>query len=857
MVGSRSTLSRRQFLTAAVGGTGGTGVLAALTGDPRRETTQPAPSPGGQLRVGAGEASLAWRAGAKPGQVGTGGGTSVTRRPYPYTTTAAPSDGFQSEPTAKVVVLESDGKRHALVKVDAYLFHEQVHRRIADLVAPLEIPRERLIVSATHNHSVPHAFATGLAVGLFADGFDPRHWSYVSRQVATAIERAVDSLQPATVRAVESSFDRVQENIIGESTVTEKATADVEPFDHGAPAEHPPLTDDGGRQLAAGFPADHFEDQLVLLRFDTPDGSPIAATITLGMHPESLEGGHGLISADFVGPVERALERHVGGDFLAAYLMGPLGDIEPSRGGVGRPNWWRQTFGRLEEMATEIGEEVIEVYERAGEAPIPDDDGGLVGDRTDRVTGRTTPPATVGEPTVLAHGRAVDVETASVRLPPPSGWPGPSMSYLSQTVGSGGALPSTMLAQESVSPLLAAIRIGDILLATHPGEPISDVSFNFRTRVQTGFEEVYQGYHWPENPEWIRARILENFRETRVEEGYDIAAMLSLGNAWTGYYVTRWEYENRNHYRQRLTPYGPESAEHVNGTLVALARELRGEGTVTTRSSMTERIDGTRRTGVYAALVAADESAVPAHKALIVPDTGDVGKPRAQPTETRRFEEATFTWAGGTNAVDVPVVALERRDGDGWTRVTDSRGHAIVVTTEHPSLLSRESLASSRDWTAHWEVPWDAPEGVYRFAVGGSYRGVPGSGTRSDLDPLGADGEYTVISEPFSVVGGAIPYSERYSTVSVEGDRLTGQLGFEPERRAFDRPDAGDTIPVTLSGDRTIETTATYGVEGFEFEVERPGTPAKLVVERGAFTDAMGNPNEQVDLELDETDLNE
>ena len=854
-MGTGRELSRRRLVAVTAGGAAGSGLLAGLTGRPTRGGD--GSTEGDRLHVGAGAASLAWRAGARPGQVGTGGGTSLGREPYPYTTTSAPGSGIHSEPTAKAIVLETGGERYALVKTDTYLFHEQAHRRIADLIEPLGIPRSHLLVAATHNHSAPHAFSTGLAMGLFADSFDPRHWSYVTRQTATAIERAVSELRPGTVRAIEGSFDGVQENIIGPSEATEKALRDTGEYGWGTDAEYPVLTE-GGEHVRAGFPPEHFEEQFVLLRFDTPDGEPIAATLTLGMHPESLRDGHGLTSAEYVGIVERELEDHVGGDFVAAYLMGPLGDIEPSRGEVGKPDWWRQTFGRMEEMADHVATEAIRLYETAETADIPDGTDRERRPSTEelsarRITGRHTPPDPIeeGEEIVLAYGRSVDVDMASVRLPPPSGLPGPSVSYLSQEFGSGWAMPATGLAFETASPLLTAVKVGGVLLATYPGEPISDVSYNFRTRVTTGFSEVYQGYHWPENPGWVRDRIAENFSTNRLEDGYDIAAVLSMGNQSIGYFVTRWEFENRNHYRQSLTPFGAGSTEYVSGSLLGLARELQGGPEATTRSSTIERVDRVRRTGTYAGLAVADESAVPAYHTLVRPDGATAGEPREHPSTTGRFERATFTWVGGTNAVDVPRVRLEREDADGWTAVADSRGHELVVTTGHSSMLSSptETLDREREWNAVWEVPWDAQTGRYRFVVAGTARSMPGAGERSEFDPLGADTEYRVVSESFLVEEGALPLSDRFTDVHVEDGQLEAQLAFEPARRAIERPPPGTELPVTLEGTGE-EVVATYDVEGFVLEAELPPETTALVIDRGAYVDEAGNPTESVRLSL-------
>lgn len=859
MTDANGRLGRRGVLAGIAGLTAG----AATTG--RTVADVDADEAGEDLRVGAGEATMAWRAGAKPGQVGTDPGTSLDREPYPYNTIAEPGDGIHSEPTATAIVLESGGERYALVKADSFLVHENIHRRVADLTESLGIDRERLIVSSTHNHSAPHNTSTGLAVGTFTDLFDARHWSYQTRQLAAAVERAVDSLESAEVRAVEASFDDVQENIVGPDEATEKATEDRLPLDLGNTDDYDTLTDEDGDPIRAGFPRDHFEDQFVVVRFDTPDGDPIAATLTLGLHPESLAGGHGLTSAEFVGVLERRLEAHVGGDFQAAFLNGALGDVEPSRGNVGQPDWWRESFARMEELSDRLADEGIRLYELAGSATVPDERGPdgtpadppasppgngdpPVGgeDLPERTAGPHTPPEADGE-TVLAYGPDVDVDAAALRLPSPADRPGPAVSYLSQEVGSGLEVPSTGLAQESSSPFLTALSIGDVLLATFPGEPISDVSFNFRTRVVDGFDDVYQGYHWSENPDWVRERIADNFAETTLEDGYEIAALLSIANTWAGYFVTPWEYENRNHYRESLTPYGPDSAPYVTDALIDLAGELRGEGGASSSLSVDETIDRARREAVYRSLVVAEQTTVQSFRAAIPPAGDVVGEAREQPNDVERFETAAFTWVGGSNAVDLPRVALERREDGEWQTVATGDGHELLVLTEHPQLYEEPTERSprEREWRVAWEVPWDAPPGEYRFLVTGVARDEPGRSEKTFFDPHGANDWYAVASDPFSVATGSIPFSDRYTTLEA-GDRLTGTLAFESTYRAVERPADGTEIEVAIEGAEPATATAAYDTDGFALEVAVSSPPEAVVVERGAFVDSAGNPNERV-----------
>lgn len=843
-------LTRRRLLSGASGTAAGFGLSGTTDADSTTgigDILEESESERA-LSAGAGEASMAWRVGAKPGQVGTGPGTGLNRSPYPYSTIAEPGAGIHSEPTAKAIVLESGGQRYALVKADTFLMHEQLHRRVADLVSEFGIERERLIVSSTHNHSAPHATSSSLAVAAFTDVFDIRHWSYQTRQMAAAIERAVESLEPATLSAVEGTFDAVQENIIGPSTATEKATTDGGPLDVGNTDDYERLEDEDGNPIRAGFPEEHTEDQFVVLRFDTPDGEPIAATLTMGMHPESLNPNHGLTTGEFVGIVERRLEAHVDGAFTAAFLNGALGDVEPSRGNVGRPDWWRESFGRMEEMADEVAREAIRLFERAGETPRSERASAT------RTVGTHSRPNKIqnGEEMVLAYGRDVGVAASSLRLAPPPGRPGPTSSYLSQEAGSGLEVPSTGAAQESASPYLVAIRLGDILLATYPGEAISDVSFNLRSRVLEGFDAVYQGYHWPDNPEWVRERIADNFSETTVDDGYEIAALLSVANAWQGYFVTRWEYENRNHYRESLTPYGPDSADHVNSALVDLAAELRGGEPARSRISPVETADSGRRELIYRALVGA-ESSVRGYRAAIPPAGEEVGTVRGQPAGIERFETATVSWVGGSNAVDLPRVVVQRRVGGEWIDVADSEGHKVVLFSDHPPLReeTQELAAREREWQAAWEAPYDADPGTYRFFIQGIARGTPESADPTFFDPTGANTEYELRSEPFALAAdGTIPLSETYTTLEVADGRVSGRIAFEAPFRAVERPADGTVVDLVIDGDSAVETTAVYDTDGFYLDAAIPDGDAVLIVEEGAYVDGVGNPTARVERQI-------
>jgi hypothetical protein len=848
----RSTIAVLATLALTVGLTPGVAQTDPLTDagqpyDKARSTIDDIVDEGdaaGELRVGTGQATTAFRAGAKPGQVGTGFRTGPGTGAYPYATVGEPGDGWHSEPMAKAFVIERpDGERVALVKTDLYLMQHSVHKRVADLVVDeTGIDRSNLFLQANHDHSHPYANSPSWGLCLFTDCFDIRQWSYTTRQIADAVTDAVDDLQPAQVSAAQSSFREVQRNVIGPECATTMANGTgpnralaLDPIHETI--DHP--REDGC--VRAGFPDDHFESSFSTIRFDTLGGTPIGAIFSLGMHPETLANGHGLTSAEYPGMVEqkiqhRVRERSGNADFTAGWFVGALGDVEPAEGD--RPDtkdWWRETFSRSEDLSHRIADAATGLFEKAASQGTPQ-----------------------GDTVIMPPSRDLPVDVATVQLSPPEHQPyGPSNSYITEQGGWGANVPSTRSAQETTSTWLTAIRLGEVLIAGYPGEPITDVAHNFESRVDRTGDNVDQGYTWPTAPTWVEGRVAENFDTDEVAdhggEGYRIPLMFGMSNDWTGYHVTKWEYDNRNHYRESMTPYGNESAEFVTGTLVEMAAQLAGGEDVDPRLSAVRAGDDAALDAQYAAMVAAEQS-VRAYRAAIPANQGDVGATASQPDDGAPFATIEYSWVGGSNAVDLPRVELQQRVEDGWRTVGDSIGHQIVVRLDGTPIVEDPIQANpARDWTwtASYEVPWDADAGTYRFVVDGEYRSAqPDPDRATFFDPTGADRAYHATSQLFEIADRA-PIPTGYVNDGAEQTTLT----FEPTMRDAADPGEDITVPASLEpddGSTPIEATLTANAVGELVldESEHPAGSYTLTVDQGAWVDPAGNPNQAAAIDV-------
>ena len=271
---------------------------AALTG------TSGATAHAGQLRAGVGVTDSSWHVGASAGQYASGRQDTFHVDPHVHQVKNAPSYGVQSRLTMRAVVVEeAGGERFALVKHDLYLSQDLLFRRAAQLLAGTGIDRTNLVIAATHNHSSPYYTSTAWGAWAFQDVFDIRAYDHFAKAMADAVKKAAASMEAVRVGASATYFDKTHRNSMG-----------------------PALADDG---TPAGYPTWFTDHDLTVVRFDQVDsGKPLAVLVNYSLHPEGLDGND-LISADWVGPMERMIDRATGATTI--FTQNSVGSSEPER----------------------------------------------------------------------------------------------------------------------------------------------------------------------------------------------------------------------------------------------------------------------------------------------------------------------------------------------------------------------------------------------------------------------------------------------------------------------------------------------------------------------------------------------
>jgi hypothetical protein len=174
-----------------------------------------------------------------------------------------------------------------------------------------------------------------------------------------------------------------------------------------------------------------------------------------------------------------------------------------------------------------------------------------------------------------------------------------------------------------------------------------------------------------------------------------------------------------------------------------------------------------------------------------------------QPGDITRFDAAVFTWRGGNNAVDNPVVRVERLVDGRWQRYADQSGE-VQTGVDFPEgangVLDTYSGDQEWRWTATFEA-FDAfpatvlsggqvPTGSYRFVVTGLLR------------QAGENVPYTLESDPFTVspwtgVTAVDPRTEDRGAVSFRARSVYPRSYDSPFRFVAD--DGGELLCKTCS----------------------------------------------------------
>jgi hypothetical protein len=772
------------------------------------------------VRAGAAAVDATWHVGASAGQYASDGTFGVdpdagTYNPTTESIRRAPSYGVQSRLQVRAIVVEgANGQRFAIAKTDQYIPQDLLYRRAAQLLeeqGDCGITAQTLTMTATHDHSSPMYSSTSWGVWAFQDVFDIRMYDYLSHRIFAAVEKACDQLVPVRVGAAVGQFDKTHRHSYG-----------------------PAIGDDG---TPAGYPYSNTDHDLSVVRFDDiSDPShpkPVATIVNFSGHPEMLEGND-LISADYIAPAQRMIDRATGG--VTIWTQGAVGTAEPERSSYHSMHE-RLVFDHRDYQQSEfaghlLADAVVGVWNGIGDDDPPDrdryipfmtdfpvqmtdrwypgplshpyptagncrSDSGLAGDPLIPIVGL---PDCEGLQSGL-HDLSGEIGTPDPPLPDtPAIDPGLStddFEALGIPVPENYGAPGYTGLEEDIDVHLQGIRLGGLFMPICSCEQWFDQSTNIETRTDKVAGDEYLGYDWgaqctdngdgtwtcpnPQNPsttlppisdlkyQRMRAQVnnpangwndLANVATAESEPadpaqikgnythdddatsaalGYDLTTPISMANDYNGYIATYREYQRGDHYRKALTGWGPHASDYLATRLVYIGRQMHDPNVALPPDMVTEQffapkteadqqLNNARAEALGnagASLISAYEAALPDDAPAAVVD---------EPADIERFGAAFFTWNGGSNFTDNPVVKVQRKVGDDWVDYADQSGE-LPVTLEFPQGSDVQSYLTGDQqwhWTAHFEAfvsQFDTgsgglatPAGTYRFVVDGEHR---------------------------------------------------------------------------------------------------------------------------------------
>lgn len=763
----------------------------------------------GPLRAGVAEAFLDVPLGASlaaytdraEGFGGTGFVPDSRDRRHTYLAGSfSPSVGIETIPRIRALALSAGGETVVILKVDlGFSYQGFVHDVEAALGPEFS---GKIVVATSHTHSSFGNFTGHSLLHGGAGRFRSSVYRPIIEQLTAAARAAIDDLRPARIGfAYDGEFD--SENRVNRDRRSEN--------------------DD----LVGGPEDDH---HLYVIRVDAEDGTPMALVPVFGMHGTIHGGQNAIVTTESLGGVERVLEEAFDTGVLVMHLQGAGGDVSPAGHGAidceGAPVC--TDFARAETIGWFARDAILAAWTSAGED--------MRSELEIEMLTRTVPlgpdyrnftirgGALEYAPWNLAReadgivlddeGRLVSpidefnapfgvglCDAYRVALMPRAQMPG-TRNLVGFTYRGCNRIEQIDEAMESLLDLefeeppicqttqttVSALRIGDHMVATLPGEPTTQLADHLRSLSPAGTDRT----------------IVVGYAQDHVG------------------YLLRPEDWIRGGYEPSITWWGPLEAERIVEHVAALFP----------LATSPEREDGNAE-GIARVATPMVEDDFPRDELATAPGTVPETLPEyiftrmlrevpsAQPAPTvPRLGTVFFTWAGEDPMDGTPRVFLERevetepgtfewqtvvrrsgrpvQDGDlvlTWTpdpiepQPGTPRTHYYTVEFQAVTPLGMPGLESLADRAG-------LPLGRYRFRI-------EGTGYELASDPFTV--EPATLMETHEVSGSALNVTLRYP-VARDGFRLMALTG----RSNAPVPVRNETVTVvqhTGSGDVSSELT--------------------------------------------------
>jgi neutral ceramidase len=777
---------------------------------------------------------------ARAGFLGTAGKVDVRR--VAISGSFVPSIGVESAPRVKALTLQAGGERVVIVKLDLGLMYEgmvfDVEERLGDEF------RGKVIISDSHSHSAwgqqTGSFIFQVGLGTLRNVVYQRYLDTIE----SVVTEALAAERPAKI-GILADFDFDSDNQI---------TRDRRPENNDMP---------GG---------DGKDSSMFMIRVDGVDDEPIAALPIYGVHGTLMDSDNSLASADAPGGAERWLEEQFDSKVVVMHLQGAGGDVSPKGHGdidcdilPGDEDDPCLPFLTIEGHGRSAAPVLLAAWEAAGSAmqtelelemmtrsietgPFPETfsirDGALSyapfspDIEADREifdsSGNILSPIDEFNAPVGAALCDADVTKPNSAYPlfPAGLMPGTDLlppygacvrvDAAADILGDllkleRNGVDATHPVCESTRTSLSALRLGDFVLGTIPGE--------------------------------LTVLLADKIRKSSpVAE--DKTILLGYAQGHTGYCMTADDWLHGG-YEPSINLWGPLEGEYMGERLADLMK------LALTPEREDATLDGANR---VATRVVVDTMPIddPAPMAGVIPTTipdsvwlrtGDPIAAQPEAEVERVSGHATFVWIGDDPQSKTPVVTLEREvSTDVFEPVVRRSGRQVrtndMILMYTPQPLRRvEGEAQTHYWAIEWQtVPWvGSQEGDENLDGLDARAGVPLGRYRFHV----VGKSFDIFSDPFTVTPATLGVAASRSGTSFLADlSLHAPKSYRlldlttPSNQAIPVRSGLFTVELTVNGQPLVFNDVPVDAQG-SLSVDAAGQADQVTAI--TVTDAFGN----------------
>ena len=711
----------------------------------------PTANSGGTVAAGALEAGAAERILHIPVGTALGGYTgragfissagSVDARKIELSGTFNPSIGVTMAPRVKALALRAGGETVVMIKADIIFVYEGM---VFDLEQRLGAEfAGKVLIAVSHSHSGWAQFTGHGPLKLGAGQMRDLVYKRFLDDFEGVAREALDNLEPAKLGVfADSQFDM-------DDTINRDRRGDNDALP-------------GGQNAG--------DEHLFMIRVDRTDGSPIAMVPVFGEHGTLNDEDNPFASADASGAIEHALEEQFDDKVVVMHLQGAGADVSPAgHGGIDCNNKPGKDSDPCFAWTSEEGHgrgavpTLMAAYDAAGAAMRDSLELEMVTRSIE--TGPFPETFTIRDGTMsyasfdserLPDGIVMEGDVLAPTIDEFNAQVGAALCETAEPMFPAAQIPGT----EGIMPYGSCLKLD---LAAEILEPIFDIDFGVDERhpvcetTRTTISALRIGDFVIGTLPGEVSVLLADLVRTNSPVGPDKTIVVGYSQGHVGY-LLRPEDWVLGGYEPSVTFWGPLEAEYIGEQLLQL---------IPFAITPVREDTGTDSAPRVATPVMEDPMEIddPAPEAGTVPAEipsstwSRTGTPvQAQPAaEIPAISGiATFTWIGDDPQVKTPRVTLERETSPGvFAPVTRRSGRVVedqeIVIAYTPSPLQRTPGVAQRHlWVAEWQaVPWWGDSAVDSLADRG---GVPRGKYRFHVE---GDG-WTLNSNAFTVTDGTL-----------------------------------------------------------------------------------------------------